>query len=373
MSDLQDSIKPIIKVHYRDLDALRGIAALSVAILHFGEAYDIHILPNAYLEVDFFFILSGFVIAYAYEDRLLRGYGLRAFMAQRVIRLYPLIIFGAIIGGLGAAIRLRAIHEPIDYQLFGAILCGALLVPSPVLQDAGNGSYFPINSPTWSLFWEVLINLGFGISTKYLTLRVLALIVVGSGLAFVPAEMSGLLRNGWDVQDFWFGIVRVLFSFSAGVLLFRLRPKNWLFPITASPLALSLVLIAVFAIPSQDVAWSNAVNCVIVMCIFPILVVAGSHAKSKQSSRITSFLGRISYPVYVLQFPFVRIAGHWSRSHQFQPTTRYCFLFVTVSAIVLWAWLVLVKFDEPVRSRLSLLSRNGFGMVIRGVRSRGKS
>ena len=207
------------KNHFRDLDILRGVAALSVLVLHLGESFNVNLLPKAYLAVDFFFYLKRIwsSLTRIKNANLLRGYGVRVFIIQRVIRLYPLVVLAAIIGGLAAAVRLKIVHDPIDYHLFGAVVAGSLLIPSPFLQDVGNGSYFPMNNPTWSLFWEMLISVAFGFSVKYLNRRLLLLIVCGGALAFIAAELSGKFYSGWSVKDFWFGAIRVTFSFSVGV------------------------------------------------------------------------------------------------------------------------------------------------------------
>src|SRR5580692_3274314 len=77
------------------LDGARGLSALAVAFFHF----DRNVWPaHGYLAVDLFFLLSGYVIAGAYETRLQRGSGLGWFFGVRMARLYPIYLFGTLIG-----------------------------------------------------------------------------------------------------------------------------------------------------------------------------------------------------------------------------------------------------------------------------------
>jgi peptidoglycan/LPS O-acetylase OafA/YrhL len=82
---------------FATLDGLRGVAAIAVTSLHFRFELGKFLLPHSYLAVDFFFVLSGFVLAYAYEDRLSEGMKPIQFLRLRVIRLYPLYLIGTLI------------------------------------------------------------------------------------------------------------------------------------------------------------------------------------------------------------------------------------------------------------------------------------
>ncbi len=89
------------KQHYEILDGLRGVAAVTVVCFHLFEAFATsHIdqrINHGYLAVDFFFILSGFVVGYAYDDRWQRMSAWE-FLKRRFIRLHPLVVLGALIG-----------------------------------------------------------------------------------------------------------------------------------------------------------------------------------------------------------------------------------------------------------------------------------
>ena len=100
---MENSVKE--KVHFHSLDGLRGVAAIVVVIYHVFEGYQfvgdkqyIEFMNHGYLAVDFFFMLSGFVIGYAYDDRLSGGMSIWSFFKRRLVRLHPMLVVGTILG-----------------------------------------------------------------------------------------------------------------------------------------------------------------------------------------------------------------------------------------------------------------------------------
>ena len=99
------------KQHYALLDGLRGVAAFLVVWYHIFEGYAfasgsmITMVNHGYLAVDFFFMLSGFVISYAYDDRWNKTIDYKGFFKRRLIRLHPMVVLGAIIGAITFAIQ----------------------------------------------------------------------------------------------------------------------------------------------------------------------------------------------------------------------------------------------------------------------------
>lgn len=89
------------------LDELRGLAALSVVLLHASQIFSFRLNSHPSLAVDFFFCLSGFVLANGYEQELKSGaLGSRAFFLKRVVRLYPMIVVGVALGVLASQVAL---------------------------------------------------------------------------------------------------------------------------------------------------------------------------------------------------------------------------------------------------------------------------
>ena len=173
---------------YRLLDELRGVAAVAVLVFHIAtRGGGPELLPNGYLAVDFFFMLSGFVIAEAYERRLLAGMTLWAFAARRLVRMAPVAMLGALLGGAYLLAR-HAVAPDRSDPLGGLMAANALnLLVLPKLWHgrATGWELFPANGPLWSLFFEIAINFLWATAIAGRSTRVLALLVIGSGGALV--------------------------------------------------------------------------------------------------------------------------------------------------------------------------------------------
>src|ERR1700753_2687803 len=151
------------KQRFEILDGLRGIAALSVVTFHFMEIiysdYSKNFIGHGFLAVDFFFCLSGFVIGYAYDDRI-KEMGVWEFFKSRLIRLHPLVVFGSVLG------LLAFLFDPFggNSQAYSAgkvvliFITSALVIPYPVITER-SFNLFGINAPAWSLFWEYVANI----------------------------------------------------------------------------------------------------------------------------------------------------------------------------------------------------------------------
>jgi peptidoglycan/LPS O-acetylase OafA/YrhL len=141
------------------LDGLRGVAAMSVGILHAGQIFNVDIIPrHGYLAVDFFFCLSGFVIAYAYEERLFGQHSWGRFALLRVIRLYPMIVVGTALGTIATLFNPSAGARPYlaDIVPFSLMLMPIGLITilrpthSTTLCGRFSSSYAPISPmPRW--------------------------------------------------------------------------------------------------------------------------------------------------------------------------------------------------------------------------------
>ena len=222
------------KPHYHLLDGLRGVAALVVICFHIGEDFATnsltHYFSHGYLAVDFFFMLSGFVIGYAYDDRR-NSMSVGSFIKRRVIRLHPMVIVGALFGavmfyGQGSE-YLNVKSVPLALLAFATLL-NMLLVPAwSGVEVRGFGEIFPLNGPAWSLFFEYIANLLYVLFIRKLSTHRLALLVfamAGALLGYALTNESGTLGAGWTFANggFWGGMLRVMFAFPAGLLLSRL-------------------------------------------------------------------------------------------------------------------------------------------------------
>ena len=178
MSDVSAAAFADTKPHYNILDGLRGVAALTVVCFHLFEAYATSHLDqrinHGYLAVDFFFILSGFVIGYAYDDRWTKM-TVGEFLKRRFIRLHPMVVIGALIGAVMFYFQGCSVWDVSTVSvgaLLLATLMNALLIPAtPGAEIRGVGEMYPLNGPSWSLFFEYIGNILYAFFIRLLPTR----------------------------------------------------------------------------------------------------------------------------------------------------------------------------------------------------------
>ena len=343
------------------LDMLRGVAALAVVTLHFdtflgGPA----LLPHAYLAVDLFFALSGFVLAQAYGQLLAEGWSVREFMIRRFIRLYPLYFLFTIFGWVVLAAGLMGPRYSVrpDHLLAG-LGANLIFLPAPVFAPTGSEFLFPALPPAWSLLWELVANLLFAIIAPRLTTRNL-LIVLGIGLVLLIATGVGYgtLDAGTTWVRFFGGPGRVLWGFFAGVALQRLHSTGFAFPKISAAL-LAAILIEVFTM--HDSGW---VFDVIITLLLPLVVLAGAQVEG--SSRLARWLGYVSYALYVAHLPILHLIQAVELRAGFAPSSHFERLLPLIPCLVLplaVSGLVTRYFDEPVRRRLTRLVQRPTALV----------
>ena len=365
------------KPHYEILDGLRGVAALLVVFYHIFEGLSfaeggtlITTINHGYLAVDFFFILSGFVIGYAYDDRFGKTMTLGNFFKRRLIRLHPMIIMGAVLGVvfycLQGCVKWDGTHVATSMIML-ALLCALFFIPATPgagYDIRGNGEMFPLNGPSWSLFFEYIGNILYAVFIHRLSNKALTVLVflLGIGLAwFALFDVAGygMIGVGWtlDGVNFLGGSLRMLFPFSLGMLLSRnfkpvkVRGAFWI---------CSIVLLALFCVPyiegNSPICWNGLFEAICILFIFPVLVWIGASGKTtdKHSTQICKFSGDISFPLYAVHYPVMYLFYAWLIDNKY-----YTFgevwpvaLIVYIGSILL-AYLCLKCYDEPVRKWLS--------------------
>lgn len=218
MTNLQQSATHFAdtKPHYALLDGLRGVAALLVVWYHVFEGYQfasgsaiIREINHGYLAVDFFFILSGFVIGYAYDDRWGKTLTLGKFFRRRLIRLHPMVVMGALIGLvmfiLQGAVTWEGTPASVPAMMI-ALLCGLLMIPALPgcgYEVRGNGEMFPLNGPAWSLFFEYIGNILYALFIRRFSTRALAILagILSILLLWFTATACLRLRHVWCGLD----------------------------------------------------------------------------------------------------------------------------------------------------------------------------
>ena len=374
------------KPRYEILDGLRGVAAMIVVAFHLFETYSPgvtgQILNHGYLAVDFFFVLSGFVIGYAYDDRWSKGMGTWTFFKRRLIRLHPLLIMGTLIG---AALFFFTGDHP-DFPLVNntewwqVLLVMALcftLLPLPSSMDIrGWAETNPLNGAIWSLQWEYIANILYAFVLRRLSKVFLGILVaVGAVLTIILClniDVTGWLSareyatntviGGWSTtpEQLQIVVTRLLYPFLCGLLLSRM-PKLRIH-ISNGFWWCSMMIAAILVVPriggaNPENFWMNGLyEAVAILVLFPLIVCigAGSSEMGGKSFRVCKFLGDISYPLYVTHYPLVYLQMSFATTHADAPLGVHVMVAVSLFLIAVgMAYAFLKLYDLPLRKWLS--------------------
>ncbi len=342
------------KQHFEILDGLRGVAALAVVTFHFMEwvysDYSRNFIAHGFLAVDFFFCLSGFVIGYAYDDRI-RQMGLREFFKSRFIRLHPLVVSGSVLGLLAFLFDPFGGHPELysTGKIILAIFSSVLLIPMPAIADR-SFNLFSFNAPAWSLFWEYVANIFYAFVLYRIGRNILLLFTaMAAGAICYVAYHSGNLLGGWSGQTFWDGGARISYSFLAGLLIYR---SGWIFRNKLGFGNLALLLVLAFIMPFTR--WNWLTEPMVVLFYFPLLVAVGAGATlTRGLKKICLFSGKISYPLYMTHYAVLWMFGNYFAAYK-PATVQLALIIVTAEVLLVGAaWLVMVFYDIPVRTYLS--------------------
>jgi len=357
------------KNHYQILDGLRGVAALMVVAFHVLETFNggnrlVQIINHGYLAVDFFFLLSGFVVAYAYDDR----WGKMTqwdFYKRRLIRLQPMVIVGSLIGAalfyFQQCDMFALIAQTPVWKMLLVMLVGCTLIPLlPSMDIRGWQEMHPLNGPAWSLFYEYLANIIYALVVRKFSKRALAVFVLLTACLLIHYTVTGTqgdVIGGWafDKIQLRIGFTRMLYPFFAGVLLSRMGK---LIHLKGAFWICSWMIIVILSVPrigGSEHVWMNGLyEALCIILLFPLIVSigAGGTLKGKYSIKACKFLGDISYPVYITHYPLIYTYVAWASNNKI-PIEKGLFmgllLFIT-SIIIAYACLKL--YDEPVRNWL---------------------
>lgn len=363
------------KPRYDILDGLRGVAAIMILFYHvFSDAKSFLTEKTAneffhcFLGVDFFFILSGFVMGYAYDSQWKDGMTLGSFIKRRLIRLHPMVVMGVLIGAAAFIIQGCTKWDGTEVTMQALMLTtllGLFLIPSPTNIDVrGNTEAFPLNGPHWSLFFEYIGSLLYGLmlhrlSTKWLRVWVACSIISIAGFALLTED--GGIAYGWSSEpmNLWGGALRMLYAYPMGLLMARVFRERQPKPVKGHMFFLcSLGLVLLLGVPflgNKDVETIYQLVCI--FSFFPTIIWYGARGiVTGWRQRAVSFLGRLSYPLYAVHFPFVYLFITWVERSGYTYTglsQPWGMALVTIAASVLTAILCLLLYDEPLRKRLS--------------------
>jgi peptidoglycan/LPS O-acetylase OafA/YrhL len=367
MSSTSIEIKP--KKHYEILDGLRGVAAILVVIFHIFEAHNggsrfKQIINHGYLAVDFFFLLSGFVVAYAYDDRWGKM-GQWEFYKRRLIRLQPMVIMGMIVGAVFYYFQASGLFPMIEgmevWKVIVTMIVGFTLLPiPPSLEIRGWGEMHPLDGPAWSLFFEYIANILYALFFRKFSNKVLGIFVFLFAAMLVNYTVfgpKGDVIGGWslNLEQMNVGFTRLLYPFFAGVLLSRLGK---LISIKGAFWVCSILITIIFAIPrigDENSLWMNGLyESFAIIVLFPLIVAigAGGEIKNPFSIKICKALGDISYPIYITHYPLIYWYTAWVVDNKVSLQEVYLVGIGVLLASITIAFLCLKFYDEPVRNWL---------------------
>ena len=333
------------------MDGLRGVAAVSVALFHLQRFFGgPSFFGHGYLAVDFFFMLSGFVLIHAYGERLKCNGSLVPYLRDRAIRLYPMLLVGAAIGFLLAVIAQKQTAGSL------ASIAATSAVNAAGLPAIWTQHPFWINEPIWSLFFEIVASVLFGLLAPLITDRRMFVAASLSVCSMLILDYRvGLFGFGWIRHMIGAGFVRVSASFIIGLILQRLHSAGflasggrrwWVAPI----LVTSFILFPTYSRPS---AWYDPL---IVFGLYPFLILASAGSENLLPS-VAKVSGALSYPFYVVHVPLLNLMEHYLIISGIRLN---CWTALTSLFASLVISLVLVRcYDEPVRGCL----RRRFGSV----------
>lgn len=360
------------KPHYALLDGMRGVAALIVIWYHIFEAFATSPVTqrvnHGFLAVDFFYILSGFVIGYAYDDRWNKGMDIKGFFRRRLVRLHPMVVLACILGVISFLIqgseKWDGTAVPFSCILLAMLMQMLMLPvwPGSAAEIRGGGEMYPLNGPSWSLFFEYIGNILYAFLLRHLSVRKLAAFTVisGAGLAvFALSNIAGTgnLGVGWTFAGYSFpgGMLRMMFSFSAGLLISRVfRPHT----VRNAFLLCSTILVVLLVLPyigDGSRPWLNILyELFCVMAVFPILVWTAASGKisGRISASVCKFLGDISYPLYIIHYPSIYLLFMAARKYGMTFGDAWPYAIAVFAGNIILAWVLLKVYDGPVRKQL---------------------
>ena len=329
--------------HFDVLDGQRGTAAFMVLLGHasavmLGGEYGW--VPRKGLAVVFFFMLSGFVIASAYRQRICDGMSVRNFMLRRVVRLYPLLVLGVVTGTAWFAL----FGDQFWNRHFGILAASLNLLglPSPIRSQFSFGP-FPVNPPEWSLFFEMLAYVIFPTLVAKFSNRLLISITSTCAVAYAVSDWQYFNAIPYHLVGFEAGA-----SFCGGLLLWRFFEQNRLPSWRIWQVPSWTLALAIMAVCLCPLAYTCLVDYAALLIVFPAVIILGAAKGRAAANPVEKLLGDLSFPVYILHWPFLLAA------HRFiQPVfgAEAAVAGGMISAIA-FAWLALRVYDEPFRSWL---------------------
>lgn len=363
------------------LDGLRGVAAIFVVLYHLIETYmdsSVHVINHAYLAVDFFFLLSGFVISYAYDSKWRNEFNIFSFAKLRLIRLHPMVVFAVLLGGISYIFQecpaFPLVHNTSFWKVAKAMLLSVFCIPATESSDIrGWGEMFCLNAPQWTLMFEYIANICYALFFRKLSNKGLLVFTCLTALLTINCcldiDCFGLLGNRneltytmiggwcWTKTDLIIGVTRLLFPFSCGILLQRLHLSfQWSYNFWGVIVLLSII----FCMPKLPGIVNGIYEMFSILFIFPILIVLARGDVTARYKKFCVLAGELSYPMYITHFPIVYLQTAWVSLHP-EANTEVNILISIIAFIMIIAITISSHYfvELPIRKKLlTVLSIN---------------
>jgi peptidoglycan/LPS O-acetylase OafA/YrhL len=318
------------------LDGARGFAAFCILLFHVVGTR-INAFSHLYIAVDFFFVLSGFVLAPAVA-RVKDFTEARRFLVSRFIRIFPMVLAIVLFTAtydLVIIVKHWSVGEPTTSPIILSI--PTLLISLSMLQIFYSPAIL-VDYPVWSLSAEWVANIGvtlikvLSVKAKYMSLAVGAVLIIAS-----VACKSELLNQ----------LGRALWGFSFGLIAFDLHDnypshRKIMIPI-------SLLLAPIYFGASHLGGYESLFS------VWPfaawILILAKLNSSTK-TSKFLSLAGKYSYGFYLWHFPILSLIGFFLNQVKFNSTSTLRILLeiaLTSMMSILATKVSLTFIEEPIR------------------------
>lgn len=354
------------------LEGGRGAAALIVALYHLGIGTEhFGFIRNGYVFVDLFFVLSGFVIAAAYLNRLDSGIQLRSFFIRRFGRLFPLLIFSTIVfvlieNALVLAKRIAAdygyadaLHNP-DALAYAFPTISEALATLTMTHSLGLFDDLILNTPSWSISTEFYTYLLFAVVCFAVAgrLRLLSFALLSAG-AFAITVWSSvtvhdcLNRGGCLSVTYDYGFPRTVFSFFLGSLVY-LASNRIRFDARMLQGGGLILLALLFSFVDENPALAFAFPFVFAILIIACCQDSGPLA-AILNTRYLKILGQRSYSIYLLHMPLILIFGNIAKRVDGLWAALAVVVAYVVTLVVISGWTYRFV-EDPMRVRFNRLA-----------------
>lgn len=342
------------------LDGLRGVFSIMVVLFHFNSEFIPDFLFNNFiirksgLFVDFFFVLSGFVIALNYKN-LSKVNELKTYLKKRFIRIYPLLFWTAMV--------FFAVYYTCTY--YGLTKSYAELEGRWILNLAETllltnstpllGVNYGINYPSWTISSEMISYLVFGVlSIVLLTLKksLKVAIVIGICITFLLS-----LKQYWVNDDY--GFVRGLYAFLSGYFVFKCYKNGKTYPNCLEVLMILIIVSYMYILSSLEIRKMELFSIATIPLLFSLIIYTILHTNGVVSKLLETkpfqFLGKISYSVYLNHGIVIVLIPNiikYGFDLSLNPWSQTLILIVTMLALIIYSNFTYVLVEKRVGNML---------------------